>query len=94
MADQESNVRFMDNYEGFYENHPSKEYFRRNISGIFFFDTFPEEEKRQPTCFEDCTPEKQEEIINEKETEFVKKMVLLLSKKLKDVSKHFDSIVE
>lgn len=27
---------------------------RRNISGIYIFDKFPEEEKRQPTCIEDC----------------------------------------
>ncbi len=27
---------------------------RRNLSGIYIFDKFPDEEKRQPTCFEDC----------------------------------------
>lgn len=29
---------------------------RRNISGIYIFDKFPKEEKRQPTCIEDCQP--------------------------------------
>lgn len=27
---------------------------RRNISGIYIFDTFPNEEHREPTCVEDC----------------------------------------
>ena len=27
---------------------------RRNLSGIYIFDKFPEDEKRQPTCIEDC----------------------------------------
>lgn len=27
---------------------------RRSISGIFIFDKFEGEEKRVPTCFEDC----------------------------------------
>lgn len=28
---------------------------RRNISGIYIFDKFPTDEKRQPTCIEDCS---------------------------------------
>lgn len=28
---------------------------RRNISGIYIFDKFPDDEKRQPTCIEDCS---------------------------------------
>lgn len=30
---------------------------RRNISGIYIFDKFPDDEKRQPTCIEDCQQE-------------------------------------
>ena len=30
---------------------------RRNLSGIYIFDTFPGEKKRQPTCIEDCQQE-------------------------------------
>lgn len=30
---------------------------RRNISGIYIFDKFPNEDKRQPTCIEDCQQE-------------------------------------
>lgn len=31
----------------------AKELKRRDLSGIFIFDTFPGESKRQPTCIED-----------------------------------------
>lgn len=27
---------------------------RRNLSGIYIFDTLPQDERRQPTCIEDC----------------------------------------
>lgn len=30
---------------------------RNNLSGIYIFDKFPEEDKRQPTCIEDCQEE-------------------------------------
>ena len=30
---------------------------RRDLSGIYTFDTFPGEEHRQPTCIEDCQHE-------------------------------------
>lgn len=30
---------------------------RYDISGIYIFDKFPDEEKRQPTCVEDCQEE-------------------------------------
>ena len=35
----------------------AKELKRRDLSGIFIFDTFPGEQKRQPTCIEDCQQE-------------------------------------
>lgn len=34
-----------------------EELIRRNISGIYIFDKFPDEDKRQPTCIEDCQQE-------------------------------------
>lgn len=34
-----------------------EELIRRNISGIYIFDEFPNEDKRQPTCIEDCQQE-------------------------------------
>lgn len=76
--------------EDFYKNHPSEEYIRRNISGIYFFDTFPGEEKRKPTAFEDCSVEKQEEVIADQSKDWLKSMILLLSRKLKEVSIYTD----
>ena len=81
-----------DNY--FYNDHPSQEHFRRDLSGIYFLDKFPNEEKRLPTCFEDCTVEKQEEILNSKDLEWVKSLALLLSRKLKEIGKQFDIVSE
>lgn len=34
-----------------------EELIRRNISGIYIFDKFPDEDERQPTCIEDCQQE-------------------------------------
>ena len=61
---------------------------------FIFFDKFPNEKKRLPTCFEDCTVEKQEEILNSKDLEWVKSLALLLSKKLKEIGKQFDIVSE
>jgi hypothetical protein len=33
---------------------------RRNLSGIYIFDTLEGDEKREPTCFEDCRRETQD----------------------------------
>ena len=30
---------------------------RRNLSGIYIFDTLEGDERREPTCIEDCNPE-------------------------------------
>ena len=35
----------------------SQQHKRRNLSGIYIWDQFPEDEKRQPTCIEDCQQE-------------------------------------
>lgn len=47
---------------------------RRNISGIFIFDQFEGEEKRQPTCFEDCTEETQDKWLNSLDNESLKSL--------------------
>ena len=91
MDNNKNKIMGEDNY--FYNNHPSQEHFRRGLSGIYFFDKFPNEEK-EPTCFEDCTVEKQEEILNSKDLEWIKSLALLLSRKLKEVGKQFDIVSE
>ena len=92
MDNNKNKIMGEDNY--FYNEHPSQEHFRRGLSGIYFLDKFPNEEKRSPTCFEDCTIEKQEEILNSKNLEWIKSLALLLSKTLKEIGKQFDIVSE
>jgi len=47
---------------------------RRNISGIFIFEQFEGEEKRQPTCFEDCTEATQDKWLDTLEKEALKNL--------------------
>jgi len=42
---------------------------RRNLTGIYIFDKFEGEEKRQPTCFEDCQESTQDEWLESLERE-------------------------
>lgn len=41
----------------FWHRMQSQQHKRRNISGIYIFDQFSDDEKRQPTCIEDCQQE-------------------------------------
>ena len=43
--------------KSFWPKMKSQQHKRRNISGIYIFDKFPTDEKRQPTCIEDCQQE-------------------------------------
>jgi hypothetical protein len=63
---------------------------RRNISGMFFFDTLPGEERRQPTCFEDCTEETQQKILKDLDPEAVKQVALHMASCLKNICEQFD----
>ena len=65
---------------------------RRNLSGVYVFHKFDNEEKRQPTCFEDCPVEKQQEWLNTLDPEAVKNLALHLASTLKGLGDHFDII--
>ena len=56
---------------------------RRNLSGIYYFDKFDNEEKRQPTCFEDCQESTQDKIMENMSPN----ELIALAKKLADVIK-------
>jgi len=47
---------------------------RRNLSGIFIFEQFEGEEKREPTCFEDCTEATQDKWLDTLDTEALKNL--------------------
>jgi len=65
---------------------------RRNLSGVFIFDTLPGDERRQPTCFEDCTEEKQDEWLESLSPEAVKSLSKQLAKALRTIGDQFDII--
>jgi len=65
---------------------------RRNLSGIFIFDTLPGDERRQPTCFEDCTEEKQQEWLDSLTPEALKNLSIQLGKTLRTIGDQFDII--
>lgn len=63
---------------------------RRNLSGIYIFDVLPGDEKRQPTCFEDCTEEKQHEWLDSLTLEALKNLSIQLAKTLRAIGDQFD----
>jgi hypothetical protein len=63
---------------------------RRNLSGIYIFHKFEDEERREPTCFEDCPEEKQDEWLNSLEVEALKNLSKQLGKTLRKIGDQFD----
>lgn len=63
---------------------------RRNLSGIYIFDVLPGDERRKPTCFEDCTEEKQDEWLESLSPEAVKSLSKQLAKTLRTIGDQFD----
>ena len=63
---------------------------RRNLSGVFIFHQFEGESKRQPTCFEDCPEEKQNEWLDTLDKEAIKNLSKILAKTLKEVGDFCD----
>ena len=65
---------------------------RRNLSGIYIFDVLPGDERRKPTCFEDCTEEKQQEWLDSLTPEALKNLSIQLAKTLRIIGDQFDII--
>lgn len=65
---------------------------RRNLSGVYIFHKFDDEERREPTCFEDCPEEKQSEWLNTLDSEAVKHLAKHLAKTLRTVGDQFDLV--
>ena len=62
---------------------------RRNLSGIYIFHKFEDEERRQPTCFEDCPEEKQDEWLNSLDPEAVKHLAKQLGNVIRMIGDQF-----
>ncbi|NBP67774.1 MAG: hypothetical protein EBR30_02515 [Cytophagia bacterium] len=63
---------------------------RRNLSGIYIFHKFDDEERREPTCFEDCPEEKQDEWMDSLEPSAVKQLAKHLASTLRKIGDNFD----
>jgi hypothetical protein len=63
---------------------------RRNLSGVYIFDVLPGDERRKPTCFEDCTEEKQQEWLDSLTPEALKSLSMQLGKSLRTIGDQFD----
>lgn len=67
---------------------------RRNLSGIYIFEKFEDDEKRQPTCFEDCREETQDRWLSELDPEAVINLAKQLGKTLKDIGDQLELVRE
>lgn len=67
---------------------------RRNLSGIYIFDQFPEEEKRSPTCIEDCQYETRERWLQGLEKEALVRTCHHLCETLSNIGEQFDIIAK
>jgi hypothetical protein len=63
---------------------------RRNLSGIYIFEKFEGEEKKQPTCFEDCTDSTQDKWLESLERESLISLAKMLGKTLRYIGDEFD----
>ena len=63
---------------------------RRNISGIYIFHKFEDEERREPTVVEDCPEEKQDEWMNSLDPEAVKNLAKQLARTIRSIADQLD----
>lgn len=63
---------------------------RRDLSGIYIFHKFEDEERRQPTCFEDCPEETQDEWLDSLDPQAVKSLAKHLGKILRNIGDQFE----
>ena len=61
---------------------------RRDLSGIFILDTFPGEEKRQPTCVEDCQQETRRDWCMSKTPDYLREAITMLAGTFKDITNY------
>jgi len=63
---------------------------RRNLSGIYIFDTIEGEDKKIPTCFEDCSESTQEKWLDSLDKKALKSLAKALGKSLREIGDQFD----
>jgi len=63
---------------------------RRNLSGIYIFHKFEDEERREPTVFEDCPESKQDEWMNSLDADGVKNLAKQLGRTIRNIGDELD----
>lgn len=63
---------------------------RRNLSGIYIFHKFEDEESREPTCFEDCPEDVQDKWLASLTPEATCNLAKLLGGTLRKIGDMFD----
>lgn len=67
---------------------------RRSLSGIYIFYKFEDEQKREPTAFEDCPEQKQDEWMSSLNREALINLAKQLARSLRSVGDKFDITTE
>ena len=67
---------------------------RRNLTGIYIFDKFEGEEKRQPTCFEDCQESTQDRWLESLNREALVNLAKKLGETIKLIGDQLDLVRE
>lgn len=67
---------------------------RRNLSGIYIFHKFEEDERREPTVFEDCPEEKQDEWLATLDPEAVKNLAKQLGRTIRSIGDQLDLLAQ
>ena len=65
---------------------------RRTLSGVYILHKFIDEEKKQPTCFEDCPVAVQDKWLESLELEAVRNLAKILGGALREIGDQFDIV--
>lgn len=65
---------------------------RRNLTGIVIFDKLEGDDKRKPTCLEDCNKETLDKYLNGLEKETLINLSKILCHKIKEIGEDLDLI--
>jgi len=63
----------------------AKELKRRDLSGIYIYDTFPTDKRRKPTCIEDCQQETRREWCMAHIPDYLREAIKSLADTLKEI---------
>lgn len=64
---------------------------RRDLSGIYIFDKFPNEEKIKPTCIEDCQQDTRRKWLLSKSDDYLRQTISMLAESFKELCEYLES---